>query len=79
MAIAETPTKWAMPETGLNSFYSPFLVTKILILKLSRGLSWAGWHHIAGIPQWVTAWGFVALFIGIVAVFIKCGKEDFNL
>jgi len=44
-----------------------------------RGLSWAGWHHIAGIPQWVTAWGFVALFIGIVAVFIKCGKEDFNL
>jgi len=44
-----------------------------------RGLSWAGWHHIAGIPQWVTAWAFVALFIGIVSVFIKCGKEDFNL
>merc|ERR1712192_127156 len=44
-----------------------------------RGLSWAGWHHIAGIPQWVTAWAFVALFIGIVSVFIKSGKEDFNL
>jgi len=44
-----------------------------------RGLSWAGWHHIAGIPQWVTAWAFVALFIGIVSVFIECCKKDFNL
>jgi len=44
-----------------------------------RGMSWQGWHHISGIPQWVTAWAFVALFIGIVAVFIKCGKEDFNM
>merc|ERR1719430_403761 len=42
-------------------------------------MSWQGWHHISGVPQWVTAWAFVALFIGIVFVFIKCGKEDFNL
>jgi len=44
-----------------------------------RGLGWQGWHHISGIPQWVTAWAFVALFIAIVFVFIKCGKEDFNM
>jgi len=44
-----------------------------------RGMGWQGWHHISGIPQWVTAWAFVALFIAIVFVFIKCGKEDFNM
>jgi len=33
----------------------------------------------SGIPQWVTAWAFVALFFGLVSVFFKCGKEDFNL
>ena len=46
---------------------------------VSRRMTWAGWHHMAGVPQWVTAWAFVALFVAIVSVFIKCGKEDFNL
>jgi len=46
---------------------------------VDRDMSWQGWHHISGVPQWVTAWAFVALFVGIVSVFIKCGKEDFNL
>ena len=46
---------------------------------MCRQLGWQGWYHVSGIPQWVTAWACVALFVGIVTVFIKCGKEDFNL
>ena len=50
-----------------------------IVCPMSRQLGWQGWHHVSGIPQWVTAWACVALFVGIVTVFIKCGKEDFNL
>ena len=60
-------------------FISLSLSCHININFISGQGSELGWHHIAGIPQWVTAWAFVALFIGIVSVFIECCKKDFNL
>ena len=77
-------TLWVTRRTGGDFIHFPFLLQEIsphfyFQVLVSRRMIWAGWHHMAGVPQWVTAWAFVALFVAIVSVFIKCGKEDFNL